>query len=177
MIVACDGREPAAFLGALARTVPLQGAELLFVHVVDSSFDEGWRQMAGRHWLGRRAGPHGHSHVHEAAAQSCREILAEAMALSQEWPTATRRPVELYGNPEREVVRLALEEGADLLAVGQHRIELGPHSIGRCARFVIDHAPCSVLLVREGAIRSAAADLLGNRLKEPKGRDAHPPER
>lgn len=99
------------------------------------------------------------------------------MALSHDWPVAARRPVELHGNPERELVRLALAERADLLAVGQHRLELGPHAFGRCARFVIDHAPCSVLVVRDDAIRAAAADLLDNRLKERKGSGKAPPHR
>jgi nucleotide-binding universal stress UspA family protein len=168
VIAACDGRNLAAFLAEMARTIPLQDTELLFVHVLDSSFEEGWQQMAGHHWLGRHPGPHAHDHVHEAVERSSQEILAEAMALSRDWPVAARRPVELRGNPERELVRLALAERADLLAVGQHRIELSPHAIGRCARFVIDHAPCSVLVVRDDTIRSAAVDLLGDRLKKPK---------
>ncbi len=48
---------------------------------------------------------------------------------------------------EHEVVRAA--EGADLLICArdgdQHR--LGPHSLGHTTRFVVDHAPCPVLLV------------------------------
>ena len=177
VIVACDGRELAAFLEALARAVPPRDADLLFAHVLDSSFEEGWEQMAGHHWLGRRPGPRVHDHVQDVAARSSREILDEAMVLSRDWPVATRRPVELRGNPERELVRLALAERADLLTVGQHRTELGPHAIGRCARFVIDHAPCSVLVVRDEAIRATAAELLGNRLREPKRHNTHPPQR
>jgi nucleotide-binding universal stress UspA family protein len=112
--------------------------------------------------------------LHEAETQTAREILEEALALSQDWPVASRRTVDLHGNPERELVRLALSEHADLLAVGQHRVELGPHAIGRCARFVIDHAPCSVVLVRTEPIRAAAAELLGHRLDGPKKERGHP---
>ncbi|MEU2423391.1 universal stress protein [Streptomyces sp. NPDC007851] len=60
--------------------------------------------------------------------------------------------VERTGRVEREVVAAA--EGAGLLVVARDgdRSRLGPHSLGRAARFVVDHAPCPVLLVwPEGA--------------------------
>jgi nucleotide-binding universal stress UspA family protein len=53
----------------------------------------------------------------------------------------------LRGRPEREVV--AACAGADLLVLardGDHR-QLGPKSLGPHTRFVVDHAPCRVLLV------------------------------
>ncbi|MER5881752.1 universal stress protein [Streptomyces sp. NPDC060235] len=58
---------------------------------------------------------------------------------------ATR--VERAGRAEREVVAAA--EGADLLVVARDgdRARLGPHSLGPAGRFVVDHAPCPVLLV------------------------------
>ncbi|MFJ3772540.1 universal stress protein [Streptomyces sp. NPDC090075] len=60
--------------------------------------------------------------------------------------------VERTGRVEREVVAAA--EGAGLLIVARDgdRSRLGPHSLGKAARFVVDHAPCPVLLVwPEGA--------------------------
>ncbi|MFD4725257.1 universal stress protein [Streptomyces seoulensis] len=57
---------------------------------------------------------------------------------------------ERSGRPEREVVAAA--EGADLLVLARDgdRTRLGPHSLGPAARFVVDHAPCPVLLVWPG---------------------------
>lgn len=60
------------------------------------------------------------------------------------------RPAELvsrHGRTEREVVQVA--DGADLLVVSRDgdRRRLGPHSLGPATRFVVDHAPCPVLLV------------------------------
>ncbi len=54
---------------------------------------------------------------------------------------------ERAGQPEREVVAAA--EGADLLVLARDgdRGHLGPHSLGPAGRFVVDHAPCPVLLV------------------------------
>ncbi|HVA91956.1 MAG TPA: universal stress protein [Chloroflexota bacterium] len=173
LIAACDEHDLTPFLANLARAVPLAGADVLLVHVINSTREEDWQRMAGHHWLGRYSAPR-HERVREAETQTAREILDEAVAFSQAWPAASRRAVDLQGNPERELVRLALAEHVDLLAVGQHRVELGPHAIGRCARFVIDHAPCSVLLVRAEPIRAAAAELLGHRLDGPRKERGHP---
>lgn len=57
------------------------------------------------------------------------------------------------GNPEREIVNLAAEWAADLVIICPHaahsnRPPIGPKSVGHTARFVVDHAPCPVLLVR-----------------------------
>lgn len=57
------------------------------------------------------------------------------------------------GNPEREIVTLAAEWSADLVIICPHatnsnRPPIGPKSVGHTARFVIDHVPCPVLLVR-----------------------------
>ncbi|MGQ4599711.1 universal stress protein [Nocardia sp. R6R-6] len=51
------------------------------------------------------------------------------------------------GRVEREVVAAA--EGADLLIVARDgdRTHLGPRSLGPAGRFIVDHAPCPVLLV------------------------------
>lgn len=51
------------------------------------------------------------------------------------------------GRVEREVVAAA--EGAGLLVVARDgdRSRLGPRSLGPATRFVVDHAPCPVLLV------------------------------
>ena len=51
------------------------------------------------------------------------------------------------GASEREVVAAA--EGADLLVLARDGDDtrLGPKSLGPASRFVVDHAPCPVLLV------------------------------
>lgn len=64
------------------------------------------------------------------------------------------RPAErrfAHGRVEREVVTAA--EGADLLVCARDgdRHRLGPRSLGPATRFVVDHAPCPVLLVWPGA--------------------------
>jgi nucleotide-binding universal stress UspA family protein len=60
------------------------------------------------------------------------------------------------GYPELEIVNTAAEWKADVILICP-RAEygappnLGPRSVGHVARFVLDHAPCAVLLVRTPA--------------------------
>jgi nucleotide-binding universal stress UspA family protein len=61
--------------------------------------------------------------------------------------------LQRQGRPELEIVYAAAEWRADVIVVSA-RAEygepphIGPRSVGHVARFVLDHAPCPVLLVR-----------------------------
>ena len=57
------------------------------------------------------------------------------------------------GRPEQEIIHAAAQIACDLLVVGARyqggpRPASGPPSVGHVARFVLDHAPCDVLLLR-----------------------------
>ena len=79
-----------------------------------------------------------------------RTIAAEeAQALLEAAQQRLGRPAELHalrGHPERELLKAS--GGADLLVLARNREpRLGPKSLSHEARFVVDHAPCAVLLV------------------------------
>ena len=79
---------------------------------------------------------------------SAQEILSEGCRYFPAAETWARE-----GRPEIEIVNLAAEWRADLViicsrAVYGERREMGPKSVGHVARFVLDHAPCPVLLLR-----------------------------
>jgi nucleotide-binding universal stress UspA family protein len=81
--------------------------------------------------------------LREISEEAAADLLAEARArLGREARIESRR-----GRVEREVVAAA--DSADLLVLARDgdRSRLGPHSLGPQARFVVDHAPCQVLLV------------------------------
>ncbi|WP_172383120.1 universal stress protein [Streptomyces sp. MNP-20] len=91
---------------------------------------------------------------HLAAASAERLLTAADDRLGR---PCTR--VERVGRAEREVVAAA--EGADLLVLARDgdRSHLGPRSLGPASRFIVDHAPCPVLLVWPGATPGAALPL------------------
>ena len=75
--------------------------------------------------------------------QSARDLLAEAQQLLGRQAVRQAR----RGRVEREVVAAAEEMDLLVLARDRGRAHRGPRSLGSTARFVVDHAPCAVLLV------------------------------
>jgi nucleotide-binding universal stress UspA family protein len=53
-----------------------------------------------------------------------------------------------HGKVHREILRVAAEVGADLIVMASHRPELVDHLLGSNAAHVVQHAKCSVLVVR-----------------------------
>ncbi len=134
----------AAVEGALRHSD--SSAELVLLHVVPGDLEEvPPGAFAGR--LGRTRETDSGAAASRLAEQSADELLAAAGERAGNRPV---RFVRLRGRPEREVVAAAVE--ADLLVLardgGDRR--LGPGSLGPQARFVVDHAPCPVLLVWPG---------------------------
>ena len=76
------------------------------------------------------------------------EVLKAALGDLPQAETLLRQ-----GLPELEIVNAAAEWRADVIFICQ-RAEygepphIGPRSVGNVARFVLDHAPCPVLLLR-----------------------------
>lgn len=128
-------------------------AELTLVHVHPTDLDEvahgAFSGLFGR----GRADPDPGDRLESIASQAESELLAAAVERAG-------RPVtqlQLRGRVEREVVAAA--EGFDLLIVARDgdTSRLGPKSLGRHARFIVDHAPCPVLLVWPGATPAVAS--------------------
>ncbi len=117
--------------------------ELVLVAVADASEGIPAGPLAGLMGRGRPAREPEVDQLGRAAAE---DLLGQAVA-------ALGRPCEPQlrtGFTEREVIAAAA--GADLLVVARDgdRTRLGPHSLGRHTRFVIDHAPCTVALLWPG---------------------------
>ena len=169
-----NGTWPAC-VDALAE-VATPEAEIVLLHVIDPSVTEGLHgAYAGLFGRGGR-GPDPGDAVELATLSAEAELFAAAAArLSRDSTPESRR-----GRPEREVVAAA--EDADLLVVardGDHT-RLGPHSLGRATRFVVDHAPCRVLLIwpdePPGLDTIPAPPVPHDRHGPPKHHDQHRPE-
>jgi nucleotide-binding universal stress UspA family protein len=126
-----------------ARTLAPTGARITLLHVTPGDVPEaGHGAYAGLLGRGRPGRDPGTRMEHLAASSASGLLAAAAAQLGGPCERLERR-----GPPEREVVAAA--EDADLLIVARDgdRSHLGPKSLGRATRFVVDHAPCPVLLV------------------------------
>ncbi|MEU0835980.1 universal stress protein [Streptomyces sp. NPDC005969] len=126
-----------------ARAYAPEGSELVLLHVtgheVPSVAHGAYAGLLGRARPDRDPG----TAVEHLAAASAEQLLASAA--ERLGRPCTRQ--ERSGRVEREVVTAA--EDADLLVLardGDHT-HLGPRSLGPASRFIVDHAPCPVLLV------------------------------
>ena len=126
-----------------ARTHTPEGADIVLLHVtghdVPGSAHGAYAGLLGRGHRERDPG----TRLENLGAEAAQQLLQAAAG-------HLGRPctqLERSGRVEREVVAAA--EDADLLILARDgdRTHLGPRSLGPGSRFVVDHAPCPVLLV------------------------------
>jgi nucleotide-binding universal stress UspA family protein len=124
-----------------ARALLPSDAQITLLHVA-STEPEAVARGARRGLLGRHP-PRQPEVLQAISEQAAQELLTEAQARLERPATLQSR----RGRVEREVVAAA--ERADLLVLARDgdRARLGPRSLGPATRFVIDHAPCRVLLI------------------------------
>ncbi|MGH3278913.1 MAG: universal stress protein, partial [Trebonia sp.] len=131
-----------ASVDAAQRLVP-PGTSVTLLHVTPAELPDAahsaYAGLFGRTQHGRNPG----ARVAELAAASAGDLLdAAARRLGRPCDQAERR-----GMPEREVVAAAAGAALLIMARDGDQSRLGPKSLGKAARFVVDHAPCPVLLV------------------------------
>jgi nucleotide-binding universal stress UspA family protein len=135
ILLAVD-REPVAAHAAevgvdLARKL---GAEMAFVHVIDTTVDIGAETWATTELLG----------VAKLQGKNLLDDYRGRLSLKE---TALEFVVE--GSPADEIVKAAREWPADIIVIGSHgRGGLQRALIGSVAEAVTRHAPCPVLVVR-----------------------------
>ena len=131
-----------AAVDAAAR---LGGDEVTLLHVVtQETVDASAGALAGL--LGRRRPEGMEAELAGIAEHAARALLdAAAHRLGRD-----ARARVVTGRAEEEVVLAARD--ADYLVVARDSRHPGPKSLGKATRFVVDHAPCTVVLAwREGA--------------------------
>jgi nucleotide-binding universal stress UspA family protein len=118
-----------------------EDAEVTLLHVAPSDI-ESLASHGGARLLGRHPPPPPGPPLRAIAEEEARALLEAARA-------RLARPAEILarrGKIEREVLEASAD--ADLLVFardGERRLE--PRSVGPRTRFVLDHAPCQVLIV------------------------------
>jgi nucleotide-binding universal stress UspA family protein len=125
------------------RTYAPADTDIVLLHVTATEISEAahgaYAGLLGRGHPERDPG----TTLQRLAAASAEQLLAAAASRLGRPCTTSER----HGRVEREVVAAA--DGADLLILARDgdRTHLGPHSLGPASRFIVDHAPCPVLLV------------------------------
>lgn len=138
-------------LAELDGLLPLHGNELVLVHVVDNGARGELERTRGRVHPPRPLPPHRLRVIGEAERQAAAAALEEASDAARSRGSAVQT-IATEGEPGRQLARLAQELGCRLVVMGarvdRRREVPGPHSVGHTARFVLDHSPCPVLLLR-----------------------------
>jgi nucleotide-binding universal stress UspA family protein len=159
-VVALAGTEDAALPQQVAQVVgPGESAlEVTLLHVEET----GPRELAAYHQAVRR-GPWPlpkKDVIEHRLAEADEEGTAALLAVWHErfasaLPSARIAHLVAHGRPEQEIVASAGRLNADALIVGARprtgTTEPGPRSVGHVARFVVDHSPVPVLLVRRSS--------------------------
>jgi nucleotide-binding universal stress UspA family protein len=126
-----------------ARGLAPADARISLLHVSSAAPDVAHGAYLGLLGRGQLAGRDPGTRAAAVAAASASELLnAAAQRLG--------RPCEVFerhGPVEREVVAAAAGAGLLIVARDGDQSRLGPKSLGKATRFVVDHAPCPVLLV------------------------------
>ena len=124
-----------------ARELLPGDADVTLLHVAPTDVEDVAARGAAR-LLGRRPPPPPGPPLRAIAAGEAQALLESAQSrLGRAAQLDSRR-----GKVEREVVQACVD--ADLLVVARDgEARAGPKSLGPHTRFVVDHAPCQVLLV------------------------------
>jgi nucleotide-binding universal stress UspA family protein len=148
-ILCClDGTNSEQISKVLATMVDGTKQAVGLLYVVDSSPHREMERKREGLMRPRRPGGSLDERMRQAEMAAIQEILSEGLHYI---PGAEM--LQRTGNPEREIVLQAAEWKADLIIICPRSLEsggpqIGPKSVGHVARFVLDHAPCPVLLVR-----------------------------
>jgi nucleotide-binding universal stress UspA family protein len=152
MVLCLDVEDEFATVEALTRLAPVQGASIELFHVKDiaegEEFEDAMRPglIRPRVKEARTRATVERREVFDQIRQRAMELLSSCGA--SEVTLALRE-----GRPERAIVTHLEENAADLCVIARRSdwVEaavMGPKSVGHVARFVTDHAPCAVLLLR-----------------------------
>jgi nucleotide-binding universal stress UspA family protein len=128
-----------------ARALLPADADLTLLAVEPADVEE-LAEGAAAGLLGRGRRPRPHEAIRVAALRAGEEVVAAARErLGRPAPVLARA-----GRVEREAVAAAA--GFDVLVVARDGDQRrpGPRSLGPATRFVVDHAPCALLLVYAG---------------------------
>jgi nucleotide-binding universal stress UspA family protein len=143
-----DGTNIEQISNAVKNILPTDQLTLGLIYVIDSGPHGELERQRERFLRPSALNPDRYKQMQDAEASAAQDILEEG---TRALPSA--ESIQKIGRPEREIVNYAGEWHADLIVVCNRspysgEPTMGPKSVGHVARFVLDHAPCPVLLIR-----------------------------
>lgn len=145
-----EGTWPAC-VDAARDLIGSQPAEVTLIHVREGGRpapEPGFGSLMGR---GRRQ--RAEDQLRQLSEEAATQLLEQAAGRLGR-PTTRRLET---GFPERVVTAASAEVDYLILGRDGDRSRLGPNSLGKHTRFVIDHAPCRVLLIWPGVAPSVGS--------------------
>jgi nucleotide-binding universal stress UspA family protein len=143
-----DGSNIERISHAMTSFLPAEQLTIGLLYVTDTGPHGDIGLQRERFLRPHKPGPARQEQMRQADESSAQDILEEG----QRYFPGTDN-IRREGRPEREIVNFAAEWNADLIVICPRSPQsggpaLGPKSVGHVARFVLDHAPCAVLLAR-----------------------------
>jgi nucleotide-binding universal stress UspA family protein len=143
-----DGTNIEQISRAIKSMLPVNQLTLGLIYVIDSGPHGELERQRERFLRPPALDPRRYEQMQRAETSAAKDILEEGRRYL---PGAER--IQRTGRPEREIVNFAQEWRADLVVICSRSLlnggpTMGPKSVGHVARFVLDHAPCPVLLER-----------------------------
>ncbi len=151
VMMAIKGTEDTSFFENAAALAPLDHADrILLAHSIDPTPHADLERSRER-FLGKRSlGTLRTAELLQLEEERARAILrfARQELVTAGVPDGRIDEITLRGKPNEELRRQAEELQVDLIVVHGKAGKTGPHSVGKTARFLIDHCPQAALLVR-----------------------------
>lgn len=148
VLVLIDGVHGKELIASLTSLVTLEKAEVLLAFVRAPGSRSGLGLM--RPWPGAHLPAQREHEMTEAEVAAAADALADADEAARA-AGASAETVQIAGNPGRAVCEMAAKRKVDLVVVragGRDRPPFGPASLGPTARYITDHCPVPVLLIR-----------------------------
>lgn len=151
ILLPIKGDEDEAYFQRAAAIAPLATAErIALAHVIDA-VPRGDLEYGRERYLGHRSLPEGRRdelvRAEEDRASAALGFARHALR-GAGVPDDRIEEIVLRGKPKETLRDLAERDEIELIVVRARGGKPGPHSLGKTARFLVDHAPHAVLVVR-----------------------------
>lgn len=145
VIIAVDGTKHSIGVAEAAANLKLEaGSEIIVATVVDMGLPATIDIFSGHVPSMEEAEEKAREHAGKVTSSTVTFLEA---ALKDESVKVSARA--LFGSPDRRLVELAEDEGADLMIVGSHGYNRWEKLLlGSVSDSIVHHAPCSVMVVR-----------------------------